>query len=79
MVSNECYNACKEKDLEYGMTETDSVQVGLELNAFSSLSSSFCFKSDFRYKTRESTVNTGPQGVPPSAERTGAPVQIRRA
>ena len=62
MVSNECYNTCKEKDLEYGMTETDSVQVGLELNAFSSLSSSFYFKSDFRYKTRESTVNTGPPG-----------------
>ena len=62
MVSNECYNACKEKDLEYGMTETDSVQVGLELNAFSSLSSSFYFKSDFRYKTRENTVNTGPPG-----------------
>ena len=34
-----CYkNACEEQDLVYGMTETDSVQVGLELNAFTSAS-----------------------------------------
>ena len=59
MVSNECYNACKEKDLEYGMTETDSVQVGLELNAFTSVSSSFYFESDCRYKTREKHCKYG--------------------
>ena len=50
MVSNECYNACKEKDLEYGMTETDSVQVGLELNAFSILSSSSISRVIFAIK-----------------------------
>ena len=65
MVSNKCYkNACKEKNLVYGMTETDSVQVGLELNAFTSVSAPFYFKSDFRYYTREDTVNTGPPGRP---------------
>ena len=65
MVSNKCYkNACKEKNLVYGMTETDSVQVGLELNAFTSVSAPFYFKSDLRYYTREDTVNTGPPGRP---------------
>ena len=60
MVSNECYkNACKEKDLVYRMTETDSVQVGLELSAFTSVSPPFYFKSDFHYKTREKTANMG--------------------
>ena len=52
MVSNECYkHACKEKDLVYGMAETDSVQVGLELRAFTSVSPPFYFKSDFYFKT----------------------------
>ena len=54
------------------MTETDSVQVGLELSAFTSVSPPFYFKSDFCYKTRENTVNTGPQGVPPLLFRVTA-------
>ena len=64
MVPNECYNACKEKDVEYGMTETESVQVGLELDAFTCVAPSFYFKNEFRCKTRENTVNMGPPGCP---------------
>ena len=61
MVSNECYNnACNKKDLVKGLTETDSVQVSLELSAFTSGSPPFYFKSDFHYKTRETTINMGP-------------------
>ena len=63
-----------------GMTETDSVQVGLELNAFTSVSPSFYFKSDLRCTTRENTVVIwGTQTVPPSiiGEGGGTPFRVR--
>ena len=46
------------------MTETESVQVGLELNAFTCVAPSFYFKTEFRYKTRENTINMGLPGRP---------------
>ena len=74
MLSNECCkNACGEKDLVYGVTETGSAQFGLEMSAITSVSPPFYFQRDFCQKTRENTVNMRPPGRPTLLE-----IQVRK-